>query len=257
MPLNPMLHGFKVYSQIDEDGIIESIFETIGVRSRIFIEVGSGSGYENNTHYLLVKGWRGVWIEGDAEQVARLRSRYRPPQSDTDSEVDLCVFQGYVDPSGIDGVLARCLCALGRAPADAGIDFLSMDIDGNDLAVLNAIRGVRPRLICAEYNPRFPPPVSIEVTHASGESWTGDDFYGGSLQALVDLLAKRGYVLVCCNASGNNAFFVESSELTHSSLAGYETRELYQEARYHLVRKRSGHRPSLSYLASKRMAFLT
>lgn len=254
-PGNPMTRGFKVYSQIDEDGIIESLFDSIGVRSRIFVEVGTGSGVENNTHYLLHKGWRGLWVEGDARQLQLLRKACSGAHAQDAGEIDLCVFEGYVRPATIDRVLASGMAALGRDPDPPQIDFLSMDIDGDDLAVLDAIHAVRPRVICAEYNPRFRPPVSIEVPRG-GSSWTGDDFYGGSLQAYVDLLGKRGYVLICCNASGNNAFFVESGELAQGTLPVHEPAELYQEARYHLVRKRAGHPPSLAYLARKRVLFL-
>jgi hypothetical protein len=259
-PLNPMLHGFKVYSQIDEDGIIERLFDAIGTRSRIFVEVGSGSGLENNTHYLVHKGWRGMWIEGDAPQVQQLRALFPSGNASAQGrgadDVDLCVYQGYIAPDTIDRVLASGMAALGRAPSEREIDFLSMDIDGDDLAVLEAIQAVRPRVICAEYNPRFRPPVSLEVSRRRDASWTGDDYYGGSLQAFVDLLGKRGYVLICCNASGNNAFFVASGELASGALPVHETAELYQEARYHLVRKRAGHAPSLAYLARKRVIFL-
>jgi hypothetical protein len=33
-------YGFKVYSQYEEDGIIQEIFHRIGLSSKIFIEVG-------------------------------------------------------------------------------------------------------------------------------------------------------------------------------------------------------------------------
>ena len=41
-PGNPALFGFKVYSQVDEDGIIEHIFSHIGVGDRTFVELGCG-----------------------------------------------------------------------------------------------------------------------------------------------------------------------------------------------------------------------
>lgn len=40
--------GFKVYSQSDEDGIIERIFEIIGTTDRRFVEFGCEAGLENN-----------------------------------------------------------------------------------------------------------------------------------------------------------------------------------------------------------------
>jgi hypothetical protein len=37
-PKRLVRHGFKVYSQADEDGIIQEIFKRIGTSSRTFIE---------------------------------------------------------------------------------------------------------------------------------------------------------------------------------------------------------------------------
>ena len=66
MPDNPAACGFKVYSQADEDGIIEEICRRLGIERGHFIEIGCGDGRENNSHYLLLKGWRGIWVDGDA-----------------------------------------------------------------------------------------------------------------------------------------------------------------------------------------------
>ena len=49
-------YGFKVYSQCDEDGIIQEIFKRIGEESRTFVEFGVGDGLENNTVKLLLEG---------------------------------------------------------------------------------------------------------------------------------------------------------------------------------------------------------
>ena len=57
-------HGFKVYSQSDEDGIIQEIFNRIGATNCTFIEFGVETGIECNSVKLLVEGWNGLWIEG-------------------------------------------------------------------------------------------------------------------------------------------------------------------------------------------------
>ena len=44
-----ILDGYKVFSQNDEDGIIHSIFNDIGIENKLFIEIGIGDGIENNT----------------------------------------------------------------------------------------------------------------------------------------------------------------------------------------------------------------
>ncbi|MBD1849420.1 hypothetical protein [Leptolyngbya sp. FACHB-711] len=45
--------GFKAYFQNDEDGIIQEIFQRIGIKHHAFIEFGVCDGLENNTVYLL------------------------------------------------------------------------------------------------------------------------------------------------------------------------------------------------------------
>ena len=72
-PKRLIRYGFKVYSQNDEDGIIQEIFKRIGPTSRSFIEFGVQTGVECNTAKLLLEGWRGLWIEGGSHYVAEVR----------------------------------------------------------------------------------------------------------------------------------------------------------------------------------------
>ena len=72
MPENPAAGGFKVYSQADEDGLLEEITRQLGIDRGHFIEIGCGDGRENNSHYLLLKGWRGVWVDGIRQNIAAI-----------------------------------------------------------------------------------------------------------------------------------------------------------------------------------------
>src|SRR5437660_108976 len=65
-PKRLLRHGYKVYSQNDEDGIIAEIFRRIGVVGKTFVEFGVETGVECNTAKLLVEGFRGLWIEANA-----------------------------------------------------------------------------------------------------------------------------------------------------------------------------------------------
>src|ERR1700760_3776432 len=75
-PKRLLRYGFKVYSQCDEDGIIQEIFRRIGSGNQVFVEFGVENGTECNTVKLLVEGWRGLWLDGSEANVAQIRSRY-------------------------------------------------------------------------------------------------------------------------------------------------------------------------------------
>jgi len=200
-------HGFRVYSQFDEDGMIAEIFRRIGERSRIFVEFGAGDGTENCTAFLLMQGWKGLWIEGGPERVVRIR-RLR---SDEIALRHLSVVEAYVNPDTIDGLVS--------AAGFAGeIDLLSVDIDGNDYHVLERISAVKPRVVVVEYNSKFPPPVSWIMKRNDAHVWDESDQQGASLAALAAMMDRKGYALVGCSIAGVNAFFV-AKELAAAKFA--------------------------------------
>src|SRR5579859_533347 len=147
-PLRLERSGFKVRSQFDEDGIIAEIFRRIGTTSRTFVEFGAGSGEENCTGFLLMQGWRGLWIEGDRALIPKIeRSWAREITAGL-----LTVRNAMVTVDTIDDVISS-------AGVAGEIDFLAVDIDGNDYHVLERIGAVRPRAICTEYNASIPPEI--------------------------------------------------------------------------------------------------
>jgi len=233
-PANPACRGFKVYSQADEDGILEAIFECLAVNNGTFVEIGCGNGLENNTHYLLLRGWRGVWVDGDPANIAAIRAEL--PDSRR-----LRVIEAMVD---LDNAVS--LVDSAWLQAAGSLDLLSVDIDGNDLEVAVACaRAWAPKVVVVEYNAKFPPPAMVQVAYNPAHRWNRDDYHGASLGACMAALAPD-YGLVACNLAGTNAFFVRS-DLT-SAFAASTPDHLYQPARFHLTALRSGHAPSLSFL---------
>jgi len=234
MPDNPASCGFKVYSQADEDGIIEEIARRIGIERGYFIEIGCGDGRENNSHYLLLKGWRGIWVDGDADNIAAIRTVLP-----LDGRLRL-----------VEQMVTRE--NVGTIPTAAGspdfgaLDLLSVDIDGNDLAITEAaIKAWSPKIIIGEYNAKFPFPMQQEVRYDPQHRWKRDDYHGASLAAWVERLTPK-YRLIACNLAGTNAFFVREDEL--APFRGHDPEELYQPCRFHLTALRSGHATSLSFL---------
>jgi hypothetical protein len=240
MPDNPATCGFKVYSQADEDGILEEIARRLELDRGNFIEIGCGDGRENNSHYLLLKGWRGIWVDGDATNIAAIRSTL-PLRG------RLRVVEQLVD---LENVASIPLAA--RSPEFGDLDLLSVDIDGNDLAIaLAATKAWAPKIIIGEYNAKFRFPTKIEVAYDAQHRWCQDDYHGASLAAWIEQLQPR-YLLVACNLAGTNAFFVRSD--LADRFAAYPPERIFQPARFHLTALRSGHAPSLSFLRDMLMA---
>ena len=218
-------HGCKVWSQQDEDGILEEIFRRIGTASRSFVEFGVGNGRECNTLKLLVEGWRGLWMETGAENCERIRRVFAAQLA----EGRLELLQVSVTPGNILSLIGGS-----RAASASELDLLSIDIDGNDYHVLQASQSLRPRVLVIEYNGKYPPPMDLVLPYDADHAWDGSDYVGASLQAIANLAARLGYRLVGTNITGVNAFFVRS-DLAADHFADGDAASLYNPARFWLT----------------------
>lgn len=197
-PLYLERFGFKVYSQNDEDGIIEEIFKRIETTNKTFVEFGVENGLESNGHYLLHKGWNGLWIEGDGKAVNEMRQLFKKPIEGK----RLAVVNDFITKDNINTLIEE-------GGIGGEIDLLSVDIDGNDYWVWEAIKCISPRVVIIEYNGKFPPNFEWVMEYDSNHIWQKDDNQGASLKSLELLGLKLGYQLVGTNVMGINAFFVK------------------------------------------------
>ena len=77
-PKRLLRYGFKLYSQSDEDGIVQEIFRRIGwTNNRMFVEFGVESSIQCNTAKLKVEGWRGLWLEGSAQHIQKDQKNFQ------------------------------------------------------------------------------------------------------------------------------------------------------------------------------------
>jgi hypothetical protein len=194
-------------------------------------------GLENNTHLLMLQGFKGFWVEGNPDRVAYVAQQL----GGLEFENRLVVRERMVSLR----TLPELLKDIRSFPGEA-IDVLSTDIDGNDLYILTEmLKSVRPKLIVAEYNPKFPPPLRVVIDYDENHAYATDDFYGASLMSFVDAL--QGYRLVSCNISGVNAFFVRDD--LADLFPQYEPADLYQPFRRHLALVNAKNfQPTLKYL---------
>lgn len=194
---------FKVYSQWGEDGIIDWLIEQAVIPSHLhtFIEFGVESYEEANTRFLLQnRNWRGLVIDGSAAQIRLLKRR-----GELFWGYDLTAKAAFVTRENINDVFV-----------DAGfsgeIGLLSIDIDGNDYWVWEAISVVHPVICICEYNAVFGDVWPLSVPYEPNFDRTRLEFsnlyFGASIAALQSLASRKGYRFLGTNSEGVNAFFV-------------------------------------------------
>ncbi|GAL95265.1 MULTISPECIES: hypothetical protein [Microcystis] len=223
-------YEFKVFSQAGEDGIISEIFNRIGTTNKFFVEFGVGNGLENNSAYLLVKGWQGYWIEGSERFCKSIRQSFE----DLIANQQLTLKNTFITAANIEDLFRE-----GNVPTE--LDLLSIDIDGNDYWVWQAITNYRPRVVIVEYNAIYPPESSWVMQYNPSHQWKYNSHVGSSLKALEKLGHQKGYKLVGCSFSGVNAFFVREDLLADHFFSPFSAENHYEPARYFLCSQKAGH----------------
>jgi hypothetical protein len=223
-------YEFKVFSQAGEDGIISEIFNRIGTTNKFFVEFGVGNGLENNSAYLLVKGWQGYWIEGSERFCKSIRQSFK----DLIANQQLTLKNTFITAANIEDLFRE-----GNVPTE--LDLLSIDINGNDYWVWQAITNYRPRVVIVEYNAIYPPESSWVMQYNPSHQWKYNSHVGSSLKALEKLGHQQGYKLVGCSFSGVNAFFVREDLLADHFCSPFSAENHYEPARYFLCSQKAGH----------------
>jgi hypothetical protein len=218
--------GVKRFSQNDEDGIIAEIFRRIGTTDRTFVEFGSADGKENNTLSLLMQGWSGLWMEGNREkQACQVRTF-----TEYVHRGQLVSKQAFLTKENINALISD-------AGYSGAIDLLSIDVDGNDYYLWQAISVIQPRVVVIEYNAYIAPPHRWIMPYSENYVWDENStYFGASLASLAELASVKGYVLVCCNAIGLNSFFVKSEFVGDAFADPGDVAALYHPRRWWLDR---------------------
>jgi hypothetical protein len=200
---------FRTFSQWGEDGILQHLLRHVAVSKRIFVEFGVENYTESNTRFLLLNNnWSGLVIDGSSKNIDFIKSDEIYWRHNLKAE------HAFVTRESINDLIRR-------NGISGEIGLLSIDIDGNDYWVWEAIDVVLPSVVVLEYNARFGPQRAVTVPYDAGfvrsKAHPSTIYWGASLAAFCLLGKRKGYSFVGCNMAGNNAFFVRS-ELRPPSL---------------------------------------
>jgi len=195
--------GFRVFSQFEEDGILLFILSVIGMRNKTFIEIGSDDGINSNCANLVLNfGYHGLFLDGNPKSIKRGKrfySKYPHPwmyqPTFKCAKVKAENINELVEEAGLKGE----------------IDLLSIDIDGNDYWIWNALETVSPNIVIIETHIEFGM-RDIVVPYDPNYFYPGKHpvYHGASPIAMVKLAKKKGYRLVGANQLGFNFIFVKN-----------------------------------------------
>ena len=191
---------FRVYSQWGEDGILEWLIQRLPISSKRFIEFGVEHYREANTRFLLMnRNWAGLVMDASMEKIQGVC------QDEIFWRYDLKAVSAFIHRDNINELISRNGFS-GR------IGVLSIDIDGNDYWVWEAIEVADPDVVVCEYNAVFGDLHPISVPYVADFDRTrahpSNLYFGASINALCLLGARKGYELMGTNRAGLNAFFV-------------------------------------------------
>ncbi len=217
--------GYKVFSQQDEDGIIDEIFNRIQPTEKIFIELGVETGVECNTTNLLYHNWKGLWVEAEKKYIDNIKKNFKLKFKD-----NLDLVHKKIDPDNVNSTLENYT----KKISSNDIDLLSIDIGVHTYNVLKEIKVIEPKVIVAEYNAKYGPKINWRIDYDKNENWDGTDYYGASLKAFELMMREKGYILVGCNVTGVNAFFVKNNYVKDKFVDNNTSEYNFLEGRYWL-----------------------
>ena len=191
---------FRVYSQWGEDGILEWLIRNLPISSHCFVEFGVEDYTESNTRFLVQhRYWKGLVIDCDPENVRAIRD------NSLSWRHDLTAVCSFVTRDNINRILEE-----NEFTDTTGV--LSIDIDGNDYWIWEAIEVIVPDIVVCEYNAVLgdihPVTIPYQDNFQRTKAHHSNLYWGTSIMALCALALRKGYVLVGSNMAGNNAFFV-------------------------------------------------
>ena len=230
---------FQVFSQWGEDGILQHLLRHVPISRKTFVEFGVEDYTESNTRFLLVNdNWSGLVLDGSDSNIEYIK------KDEIYWRHNLKAEQAFITRENINEIL--------RHNGMTGeIGLLSVDIDGNDYWVWQAIDAIVPAIVIVEYNFRFGPERAITIPYKAdfvrSSAHHSNIYYGASLAALCLLGRSKGYAFVGCNTAGNNAFFVRR-ELKPEAMPELTSQQGYVGAKFRESRDENGR---LSFLTEQ------
>jgi hypothetical protein len=221
-PERLVAHRFRLASQNQEDGITFALLAETGVGARTFVEIGSGLSGGNSAVLAREWGWTGLMIDGAGQKRMEQVARRFPGVTALHAWVTRENVNELVTSHGFSGE----------------VDLFSLDLDGVDYWIWEALTAISPRIVILEYNSMFGSERSVTVPYDPTFDRRHGLYYGASLAAWTRLAHRKGYRLVAVEPAGINAFFLRND--LAPQIPGWDAGRLYRVQEKHDVLMASG-----------------
>jgi hypothetical protein len=224
--------GFSRFSEFEEDGQLLYLLTLAGMQSRVVVEISSQDGRVCMASNLIIHHrFKGFLFDGDPIYVEGAH-RFFGQHPATRSAPPVAQARWFTR----DNVNA----ILSEAGVPPEIDVLSLDVDGIDLHLWQALSITRPRILICEFNNAVPSDIAVTVPYRHDFDFSQlpadrQMFRSASLAAYAVVSRRKGYRFVGTNALGFNAIFLRDDvlrdEFPERPLADIDTISFVQEMR--------------------------
>lgn len=195
--------GFSIFSSLEEDGLLFYIINCLGIKNGRFVDIGSNDCMNSNCANLAFNmGWSGLFIDGDERNIRigkKLYAAHRLTQPYQNNFI-----AAMVTPANVNQLLEQ-------QDFTAEIDFLSIDIDGDDYWVWQAIKTISPKIVMIENHVEFGlNDVVVPIDAPEQLRQQHSLYHGASPVAMCKLAARKNYRLIGANRLGFNSIFLRN-----------------------------------------------
>lgn len=186
-----------------EDGILAWLIGQFPGIPKQFADLGSGDCIKSNCARLVVhEQWEGVFADMNGRQLA-LGKRFYSRLPGVADRVQF--IQEKIS-------VANCNRLLREAGLSGETGLLSVDIDGNDIWIWEAIDCIQPKIVVIEAKVEFGL-AALAVPYGPANHVSVSNMYNGaSVEAFIAMGRKKGYTLVGANRQGYNLFFIRNPQ---------------------------------------------
>ena len=209
------LRQLRLFSNLNEDGIILKLLASINTKKGYFLDIGSNDCINSNCANLAFNfDWNGVFIDADKKLLQLGKRMYKL----FGHNHDLKFVNRFVSGENIDGLIRECI-------SNTEVDLMSIDIDGNDYAIWEAIECIQPKIVIVENKIEY---GRYEIIVPATAEFLSTE-HGASIVSFCRLGERKGYKLVAVNDAGFNAFYMRKDWFEKSALPALPVAQVLQD----------------------------